>query len=173
MNGWSWLMLHHFLNPMKQATAGLIEPLAQHWFTALLTLGVSKSNTSSSHLRLLDSSGRGPPGKTQVVADLGLNHPGNPSASASNGQLQTTSEHQQPAPAQLILQGGWRLVVSCHSQFLKLTGLNKFLPSICQQQPRLNRKEKVYSAHTKGAPWVPPWVIGEARPLDPTGHLLH
>ena len=27
-NGWSWLMLHNFLNPLKQATANLSEPAA-------------------------------------------------------------------------------------------------------------------------------------------------
>ena len=30
MNDWSWLILHNFLNPIKQATAGLSEPQAQH-----------------------------------------------------------------------------------------------------------------------------------------------
>ena len=39
-----------------------------------------------------------------MVTDLGLHHPGNPRASASSGQLQTTSGHHHPAPAQLILQ---------------------------------------------------------------------
>ena len=29
MKGWSWLMLHHFLNPNKQATAGFSEPQQQ------------------------------------------------------------------------------------------------------------------------------------------------
>ena len=28
MNGWSWFMLHYFLNPHKHATAGLREPPA-------------------------------------------------------------------------------------------------------------------------------------------------
>ena len=30
MKGWSWLLLHNFLNPLKQATASLSEPQAQH-----------------------------------------------------------------------------------------------------------------------------------------------
>ena len=30
MNGWSWLMLHNFLNPIKQATAGFSEPQVWH-----------------------------------------------------------------------------------------------------------------------------------------------
>ena len=65
------------------------------------------------------------------------------------------------------------MVVSGHSQSLQLTGLDKFLPLICQQQPRLNYKRRVYSAHTEGALECPAWVIGEAVPLDHTGHLLH
>ena len=52
-------------------------------------------------------------------------------------------------------------------------GLGKSLPLICEKQPRLNYKRRVYSAYMKGAPRVPAWVIGEAVPLDPTGHLLH
>ena len=106
-------------------------------------------------------------------ADLGLHNRGNPRATAPTGQLQTTWEHYHPAPAQLILQGGWRLVVSGHSQALQLTGLGKFLPLICQQPPRFNHKKRVYSAHTKDAPHYLAWVIGEAVPLDPTGYLLH
>ena len=88
-------------------------------------------------------------------AGLGLQHPGNPRASAPSGQLQTTLEHHYPAPAKLILHGGQRLIISGHSQPLKLTGLGKSLPLIYQQQPRLNYKRRVYSAHTKGTPHVP------------------
>ena len=54
-------------------------------------------------------------------------------------------------------------MVSGHSQSLQLSGLSTSLPLTCQQQPRLNYKRRVY----------PAWVIGEAVPLDPTGHLLH
>ena len=56
---------------------------------------------------------------------------------------------------------------------MQLTGLGKSLPLICQQQSRLNYKRRVYSAHTEGALECPAWVIGEAVPLDHTGHLLH
>ena len=124
-------------------------------FTAWLHLGISKPRTSRSLLRLLYSSGSVAPGNTQVGADLGLHHPGKPRASAPSGQLQTTSEFHHPVPAQLILHGWWRLVVSGHSQSLQLTGLNKSLPLICQQKPRLNYKRGVYSAHTKVTPQVP------------------
>ena len=78
-----------------------------------------------------------------------------------------------PCPAQLILHRGQRLVLSSYSQSLQLTGLGKSLPLICQQQPRVNYKSRVYSAHTKGAPQVPSMGDGEAVPPDPTGHLLH
>ena len=95
------------------------------------------------------------PCKTQVGADPGLHYLGNLRDCAPSGQLQTTVEYHHPALAQLILHGGQSLVVSGHSQFLQLTGLGKFLPLICQQQPSLNYKRRVYSTHMKGAPQVP------------------
>ena len=161
MNGWSWLMLYNFHNLFKLAMAGFSESPAfllrgprpgtssnQPRFTTWLHLGISKPSTGTSHLRLLCSSGRVALGKTQVGADLGLYHPGNPRASAPSGQLQTHLEHHHPCTA----GPQWRSVVSGQSQSLQLTGLGKSLPLICQQQPRLNYKRRVYSAHTKGAP---------------------
>ena len=100
--------------------------------------------------RLLYSSCREAMSRTQVGADLGLHHPGTPRACAPSGQLQTTLKHHHPAPAQLILHRGQRLVASGHSQSLKLTGLGKSLTLTCQEQPRLNSKRRMYSAHTKG-----------------------
>ena len=123
------------------------QPISTVW----LCLGISKPSTSSSHLTLFYSSGRVALGKTQVGADLGLHHSGNPRASIPSRQLQTMSEHHHLAPTQLILHGWQRLVVSGHSQSLELTGLGKSLPLTCQQQSRLNYKRKVYSAHMKGA----------------------
>ena len=122
-------------------------------------------STSSSHLRL--QLRQGAPGKTQVGADLGLHHLGNPRVSTPSGQPQTMSEHHHPAPAQLILHGGWRLVVSGHSQSLQLTGLGKSLPLICQQLPSLNYKRRVCSAHTKGAPRTPSLGDREGCATDP------
>ena len=113
---------------------------SQPKFTAWLHLGISKLSTSSSHLRLLYSSGRVAPGRTQVGADLSLHHPGNPRACTPSGQLQTMPEHHHPAPAPLILHGRWRLVVSDHSQSLQLTVLSKSLSLTCQQQSRLKYK---------------------------------
>ena len=81
--------------------------------------------------------------------------PGKPQGQHIQWTLQTMSEQHHPVPAQLILQGQQRLVVSGHSQSLLLTGLAKYLPLICQQQPRLNYNKKVYSDHTEGASQVP------------------
>ena len=53
--------------------------------------------------------------KTQVGVNFGLHHPGNPRANTTNGQLQTMLEYHHPAPPQVILHGGWRLVVSGQS----------------------------------------------------------
>ena len=110
------LMLYNFLNPFKQATASLSEPLAselpvpnfllgdsrhgtsssQPRFTTWLHLGISKPRgTRSSHLRLLYSSCRAVPGKTQVVADLGVSTtqetPGPSHPVDSNRPLQSTT----------------------------------------------------------------------------------
>ena len=110
---------------------------SQPRFAAWLHLGISKPSTSSSHLRLLYSSGKVALGKTEVGTDLGLHPPGNPRTRTSSGQLQTMLDHH-PVSAQLILHRGWRLVVSGHSQSLQLTDLGKSLPLTCQQQSRLN-----------------------------------
>ena len=124
-------------------------------FNTWIHQGISKPSTNSCHLRLLYSSGRVAPGKTQVGADIGLHHPGNPRAWVPSGQLPNMSEYHQPVSVQLIIHGRQRLVVSGHSTSLKETGLGKSLPFICQQQPRLSYKKRVYSAHMKGAPRVP------------------
>ena len=142
-------------------------------FIAWLHLGIFKPSTSTSHLRLLYSSCRVALGRTQVEVDLGLHHLGNPRACSPSGQLQTTSEHHHPVPAQLILHGGQRLVVSSHSQSLQLADLSKSLPLTCQQQPRLDYNRRVYSATQRVHLEHPAWAIGEAETLDPTGHLLH
>ena len=87
---------------------------------------------------------------------------GNPPTPAASGQLQTTSHHHHPAPAQLILHRRWSLVVSGHNQSMQLTGLGKSFPLTCQQQPSLKYKRMVYSAHKKCVPQVPSMVIGDA-----------
>ena len=112
-------------------------------------------------------------GKTQVRADLALNHPGNPRASTPSGQLQTTSECHHPDPAQLVLHGGRGLVVRGHSQSLQPTGLAKFLPLTCQRQSRLNYRRREHTAHTVGTPGLPVLVMEKAVPQGPTAHLLH
>ena len=147
--------MHNFLNPIKQATAGLTELQAP---------------TSCSQLNPQLGFGWESPSPAQVAAisdcfiaqagwlwakHVGLYHLGNPRVSAPSGQLQTMLEHHHTAPAQLILHGGWRNVVSGHSQSLQLPSLGKSLSLICQQQPRLNYKRRAYSAHTKGTLQVP------------------
>ena len=57
-----------------------------------------------------------------------------------------------PCTADPLSIEGQKLMVRGHSQYLQLTCLGKFLPLVCQQQPSLNYKRKVYSAHMKGAP---------------------
>ena len=151
-------MLHNFLNPIKQQQ--LISATPQSLCLLLstsssqprFTLGFSWESPSPALVaaisRLLYSSGRVAPGETQVGADHGLHHLGNPRASAPSGQLQTMSENHHPAPAQLIFHRGQKLVVNGHSQSLKLTGLGKTLPDIFQQQPRLTYKS-ILSPHSR------------------------
>ena len=112
------------------------------------------------------------PGHKKVGADLGLHHLGKPWAWTPSGELQTTLEHHYSVPTQLICHRRWRLVVSGNNQSLELTGLGKALQLTCQQPPRLN-KRRMYSAHMRAHLKYPAWVIEEARPLDPTGHLLY
>ena len=124
-------------------------------FIAWLHLGISKPNTISHHLRLLYSSGTVVRGKTQVGADLSLHHLGNPTTCIPSGELQTKMEHHHPAPTKL------KLVISGHSQSLQLTDLGKSLPLICQQQPKLSYKRRVYATHMKDTPQVP--SLGDRR----------
>ena len=122
---------------------------------------MSTPSTSSSHLRLPYSSCNMTLGKTQMKTDHGLHHLGKPRACTPSGQLQTTLEHHHPAPAQLTLHRGWRVVVSGHNQSLQQTDLCKSLPLTYQQQVRLNYKRRVYTAYTEGTPWVP--SLGDRR----------
>ena len=150
---YEWLVLAPAsqLPKSSQTTAGPRPGTSssQPRFTIWLCLGISKPSRSSSHLRLLYGSCRVAPSRTQVGADLGLYHLGNPRTGTPSEQLYTTLECQHPTTAQLILHRGWRLMVSGHSQSLHLTGLGKSLPLICQQQPRFNYKR---CTHTKGTP---------------------
>ena len=125
---------------------------SQPRFTSWLHLGISNSSTSSNHCRLFHSSGRVALGKTQVVADLGLQHPGNPRASTHSGQLSTMLEQHYPVPAQLILHGGWRLVVSGHSHFLQLTVYVPpiYLPTATKAQLQEVSVPRVLSLDDKG-----------------------
>ena len=114
----------------------------------------SPNPANSTSLRLLYNPCRVAPGKTQVGADLGQHQLGNLRACTPSGHLQTMSEHHYSVPAQLILHRWHRLVVSGHSQSLQLTDVGKSLPLICEHQPKLTYKRRVYSTHKKGAPRV-------------------
>ena len=134
------------------------QPRSTAWFC----LGISKPSTSSGHLRLLYNSHRVAPGRTQVGNDLGLHHPGKPRACTLSGQLQTTSEHHHPAPAQLIFHKGWRLVVNGDSWSLPLTTwVNPSHWPANTNQGSTTRGR--CTQPTQGVhPEYPAWVIGEA-----------
>ena len=124
-------------------------------FTAWLPLAISKPSTSS-------TAQAGCPGQNTGWAWPWLVQPqGNPRASTPSGHLQTTVKLHNPAPAQLILHGGWRLVVSGHRQSLQLTSLGKSLPLTCQQQPRLNYKEGCTQSTGRVYLKYLAWVVGE------------
>ena len=76
------------------------------------------------------------------------------------------------APVQLILHSGQSLVVRGHSQSLQLISLGKpshWPTNSNQNSTRGGCTQPTWRAHLK----YPAWVIGEAVPLDSTGHLLH
>ena len=147
MNSWSWYMLHNFLilsNKQHQASVSPQHPYvllsgprpgsnnSQPRFTAWLHLGTYSPARYWPSSDCFVVHANWAPDRTQVEADLGLHQPRNPRACAPSEQLQTMSEHHHPAPVQLILHGGWRLVIHGHSQSLQLTGLCKSLPLIFQ-----------------------------------------
>ena len=186
--GWSWLILHNFLNPIKQATASLSEPpplnlslsgsrpstsSSQPRFTAWLPLGISKPGTSNDHLTVLYSSGRVAPGRTQVWADLGLYtgetpEPVHPVDSYRSHQSTTIL---LPHSWSSTEDGGlWSVVMGSPCSWL--TSVNpSHWPANSNQGSTTGGgcTQPTHRAHLE----YPAWVIGEAVPLDPTGHLLH
>ena len=143
---------------------------SQPRFTAWLCLGISKPSTRSSHLRLPYSSGRMAPGKHRQGLTLACT---TRKPQALNTQWTATDHSGAPPPCPCTANPQRRVVVSGHRQSLLLTGLDKSLPLICQQPPRLNYKRRVHSAPTEGTPQAPSLGDGEAVPLGPTGHLPH
>ena len=119
MNGWSWFMLHNFLNHSNKQQWASVSPRpgtssSQPRYTAWFHLGISKpSSTSSSHLRLSYSLVRVALGKTQVGADHGLHDLGNLKACSLSRQLQTTSEQKPPftytadPPQRAVVDSQW------------------------------------------------------------------
>ena len=91
---------------------------------------------------------QGAPDRTQMEADLGLYHLGNPRACTPSGQLQTTLEHH---PITSTSHGG-RWLLARGQPVLQLSGLGKSLPLTYLWQSRLIYKRREYSAHTEGTP---------------------
>ena len=125
---------------------------SQPRFLAWLCLAISKPSKSNSHFQSIYSSGRVPQAKYRWGLTLACTNRETPGPAHP---VDSYRHHHHLTPAQLILHGGWKLMVSGHSQSLQLTGLGKSLPLTCQEQPRLNYKRTTYSAHTKGTPQVP------------------
>ena len=139
----------------KQQLASVNPSSSQSRVKPWLHLGISTTSTSSRHLRLLYSSGRVPQAKHRWVLTLACTIQKTPGPALPMDSYRPLWSTTTWPSAQLILHRGWRLVVSDPSQSLQLTGLGKSLPLIHQQQPRLNYKRRVYSAHTKGTPQIP------------------
>ena len=143
---------------------------SQLTFTAWLCLGISKPG---SHFRSLYSSGRVAPGKTPVRPDLGLHHLGNPRANAPSGQLQpcqSTTTLPTQSWSSTEGRGWWALVRASPCSWLNW--VNSSCLSVNSNRGSTTRggcTQPTQSALLKD----PAWVMGEAVPLDPTGHLLH
>ena len=143
--------------------------------TTWLHLAISKPYTRNSHLTLLYSSGRVPWAKHM------------------KGLIFVCTTQDTPGPAHLVDSyrlhqrtttlplhswsstdhGRQRLVVSGNSQSLQLTILvNPSCWSANSNQGSATRghcTQWIQRAHLE----YPAWVIGEAVPLDPKGHLIH
>ena len=139
MNGWAWLMPYNFHIPFKKATASLSKPLAPIHFVkgsqALSAVSIdsqlffSLESLSPAQVaaicRLLYSSSWWPWAEHRLGLILACTR--QPHSLRIQWTEQTLLEHHHLSPAQLILHGGWRLVVSGHSQSLQLIGLGKSL----------------------------------------------
>ena len=117
------------------------------------------------------------PGRTQVGADLGLHHPGNPRAYTASEQLQSMVERHHPASSLLISMegGGWlSAVIAGPCSWLALVNpshwpANSSQGSTTRRGQRRGRTQPTQRAHHEYLAWA----IQEAMPLDPIGHLLH
>ena len=88
-------------------------------------------------------------GQTQVGVD-----PAPPRTPQGQHTQWTATDHiGAPPPCPYTADPPQRAEVAHkQSQAILAADWPKFLPLIFQQQPRLNYKRRVYSAHTKGAP---------------------
>ena len=145
-------------------------------FTTWFHLGISKPSTSSSHLRLLYSSGWLPREKhrwrlTVACTTQETPGPGHPVDSYSRAPPPCPCTADPPRRTEVGAQ--WSQPI------LAADCLGKSLHLIYQQQPKLNYKRRVYSAHMKGTSQVPSLgdrgvcATGPYRIHTELGHLLH
>ena len=117
-------------------------------------LGIFKPSKGRSHLRLLYTSCRVTPGKTQVGTDLACTtqetpEPVHPVDTYRPGQSTTTLPLHNWSFVEAEAGGQWT------QPALAADSLGKSLPLTCQHQSRFNYKKRVYSAHMKGTHQVP------------------
>ena len=170
-NGWS-----RHLNPITPAPAGLasVSPSSsQIRVTAWLHLGTSKPSTSSSHLRLCYSSGRVPQAKHKWRLTLacitwetaGPVHPVDsyrPHHSTATLPLHSWSSTEGRV--------WWSVVTASPCSWLAWVNPSHWSSNRNQSTTvRGGCTQPTQRAHLE----YPAWVIEEAIPLDPTGHLLH
>ena len=107
-----------------------------------------QTSISSSHLKLPYSLGRVALGETQWGLMLALTTQETP------GPAHPVVIYRPllPCPCTADPSQRARLVGSGHSQSLQLSGLGESLPLTGQQQPRLNHKRRVCTAHMKATP---------------------
>ena len=129
-----------------------------------------------SDLLLLYNSRRVAPGKTQVGGDLGMHPPRKPLGLCT--QWTATDHIKAPPPCPCTSNPPQRAEIGGQwSQPVPAADWHGSIPPMtCQQQPRLNYKRRVGSAHRKGAPQVPSLsdrggcVTGPYRTTTTSGH---
>ena len=164
-------MHHNFVNPIKQTAAGP-QPLylllscsrlstsnSHPTFTASLSLGISKPSTSSSRTQV---------GMTLICVTWETPEPVHTVDSyRPHWRTTTLSLHSRSS----MEGGGWWSVVTANSHSW-LALVNPSLWPANSNQGSTTRREctqPTQRAHLE----YPAWVIGEAVPLDPTGHPQH
>ena len=146
---------------------------SQPRFTAWLTLRITKPSMSSSHLRLLYSSSKVAPGKTQVELilayftqeTLGTSHPVDsyrPHWSTTTLLLYSWSSTEG--------RYWWSMVTANPCSWLAWVTPSHWSANSNQGSTiRGGCAQPTWRTHLK----YPAWVIEEVVPLDSTGHLLY